>query len=221
VPQEHLVGRDPPPAHGRLPVLTRSREGDLADGELDDAVQDRVLVGHVLVQRHRLDAELLAEPAHGQRFDAAGIGERERALLALLWRMAEAIVGAVTVLLGVLVVLLVGSEGVRAAFEPAQLRSLVDVLLTARTIGYDVTILFLSLGTIVHCGLLYRSRYVPRVLAGLGIVFEVVIGVWLLLKGVSTTPATVAAPQGRDRERDPLQAVQPAGTAPRPGRLAA
>jgi hypothetical protein len=152
--------------------------------------------------------------------------DRHRALLALLWRMAEATIGAVTVLLGVLVVLLVGSEGVRAAFEPAQLQALVDVLLTARTIGYDVTIFFLSLGTIVFCGLLYRSRYVPRVLAGLGIVsfvllpaativslllpqyqdlamagwapgivFEVVIGIWLLLKGVSTAPATAAAPQ--------------------------
>jgi hypothetical protein len=27
------------------------------------------------------------------------------------------------------------------------------------------------------------------------IVFEVVIGIWLLLNGVSTAPATVAAPQ--------------------------
>jgi Domain of unknown function (DUF4386) len=150
--------------------------------------------------------------------------DRNRALLALLWRMVEAVIGAVTVLLGVLVVLLVDSEGMRAAFEPAQLHSLVDVLLTARTIGYDVTIFFLSLGTIVYCGLLYESRYVPRVLAGLGIVsfvlmpvgtvvslllpqykdlamatwapgivFEVVIGVWLLLNGVRTAPA--AAPE--------------------------
>jgi len=150
--------------------------------------------------------------------------DRNRALLALLWRMAEAVVGAVTVLLGVPVVLLVGSQGVRAAFEPEQLHSLVDVLLTARGIGFDVTIFFLSLGTIVNCRLLYTSRYVPRVLAGLGIasfvlmlvgtvvslllpqykdlamaawapgiVFEVVIGVWLLLKGIRTAPATVAA----------------------------
>jgi hypothetical protein len=151
--------------------------------------------------------------------------DRDHALLALLWRMAEAIVGAVTVLLGVPVVLLVGSQGVRAAFEPEQLHALVDVLLTARAIGFDVTIVFLSLGTIVNCRLLYRSRYVPRVLAGLGIasfmimlvgavvslllpqykdlamagwapgiVFEAVIGVWLLLKGIRMAPATAAAP---------------------------
>jgi hypothetical protein len=119
----------------------------------------------------------------------------------------------------------VGSQGVRAAFEPEQLHALVDVLLTARAIGFDVTIVFLSLGTIVNCRLLYRSRYVPRVLAGLGIasfmimllgavvslllpqygelamagwapgiVFEVVIGLWLLLRGIRTAPATLAAP---------------------------
>jgi len=152
--------------------------------------------------------------------------DRNRALLALLWRMAEAVVGAVTVLLGVPVVLLVGSQSVRAAFEPAQLHALVDVLLTARGIGFDVTIFFLSLGTIVNCRLLYTSRYVPRMLAGLGIasfvlmlvgtvvslllpqyknlamagwapgiVFEMAIGVWLLLNGIRTAPATTAAPQ--------------------------
>ena len=57
--------------------------------------------------------------------------DRNRALLALLWRMAEAVVGAVTVLLGVLVALLVDSQDARATFEPAQLHALVDVLLTA------------------------------------------------------------------------------------------
>jgi hypothetical protein len=101
--------------------------------------------------------------------------DRNRALLALLWRMAEAVVGAVTVLLGVLVALLVDSQDARAAFEPAQLHALVDVLLTARAIGFDVVVFFLSLGTIVYCRLLYRSRYVPRALAGLGIVAFVIM----------------------------------------------
>lgn len=99
------------------------------------------------------------------------------------------------------------------------------MLLTARDIGFDVVIFFLGLGSIVFCRLLYTSRYVPRVLAGLGvasyalmlvgtvvslvlpqykdltmvgwapgIVFEVVIGVWLLLKGIPTAPVGVAAP---------------------------
>jgi Domain of unknown function (DUF4386) len=151
--------------------------------------------------------------------------DHNRALLALLWRMAEAVVGAVTVLLGVLVVVLVGGQDARATLEPTQLHALVHALLTAREIGFDVAVFFLSLGTIVYCRLLYRSRYVPRVLAGLGIVafvlmlvgtavglllpeykdltmvswapgivFEVAIGVWLLLKGIGAAPVGVATP---------------------------
>jgi hypothetical protein len=96
--------------------------------------------------------------------------DRNRALLALLWRMAEGVVGAVTVLLGALVVLLVGSQDAEATLEPTQLHAMVHALLTAREIGFDVAVFFLSLGTIVYCRLLYRSRYVPRMLAGLGIV---------------------------------------------------
>ena len=48
---------------------------DVAQDQVDDAVEDVVLVGHVVVQRHRLDPELLAEPAHGQRLDPALVGQ--------------------------------------------------------------------------------------------------------------------------------------------------
>jgi hypothetical protein len=151
--------------------------------------------------------------------------DRNLALLALLWRMAEAVVGAVTVLLGVLVVLLVGSPDAPAGLAPGPLHALVEALLTARAVGFDVAVFFLCLGTIVNCRLLYTSRYVPRALAGFGIVafaimlvgtvvglllpqskdltmigwapgilFEVAIGVWLLLKGIPAAPVATAAP---------------------------
>ncbi|MBT2456225.1 DUF4386 family protein [Streptomyces sp. ISL-86] len=94
--------------------------------------------------------------------------DRSRVLLALLWRMAEALVGSVTVLLGVLVVLLVHSEAARAAFTAEELSSLVEVLVTAREPGFDLTIFFLSLDTLMYCRLPYRSRLVPRVLSVLG-----------------------------------------------------
>ena len=44
---------------------------------VDDPVEDVVLVRDVVVERHRLDAELLAELAHRQRLDPACVGERE------------------------------------------------------------------------------------------------------------------------------------------------
>ena len=60
-----------PLPHGRLPVRPGRRDVDVAQDQVDDAVEDVVLVRHVVVQRHRLDPELLAEPAHGQRADPA------------------------------------------------------------------------------------------------------------------------------------------------------
>jgi hypothetical protein len=63
--------------HRRPPAVARGRQGDLTDDQIDDAGQDRVLVGDVLVQGHRLDAEFLTEFAHGQCLGAVGIGERD------------------------------------------------------------------------------------------------------------------------------------------------
>lgn len=133
---------------------------------------------------------------------------RDLALLALLWRMAEAVVGAVSVLFGALAVARTADPG------------FVDTMLTARDTAFDVTIFFLCLGTIVNCVLFYRSRLIPRALSGLGagafalmlvgtaarlilpehkdalmatwapgIVFEMAIGGWLLVKGVTSTSA--------------------------------
>ena len=90
---------------------------------------------------------------------------------------------------------------------------LVDVQSAARSI----LIVFISLGTIVFCYLFFKSKYIPRILAGFGIfsflltltyyivailfpnlpamiqivchlpgiLFEVIIGLWLLIKGVN------------------------------------
>ena len=48
---------------------------ELADDGVDHAVEQRLLVGDVVVQRHRLDPELLAEPAHRQRAETLVVGE--------------------------------------------------------------------------------------------------------------------------------------------------
>ena len=48
---------------------------DLSDDRVDDAVEERFLVGDVVVERHRLDAELVGEVAHRERLDALLVGE--------------------------------------------------------------------------------------------------------------------------------------------------
>ena len=75
--RENLAGRDRPLAHGRLPVDACVWQTDLAEQEIDHAVNDLALVAHVAIQRHRLDAELLGELAHAERLDAFLVGQLE------------------------------------------------------------------------------------------------------------------------------------------------
>ncbi len=136
------------------------------------------------------------------------------ALLALLWRLTEAIVGsALTVASGILPLLLMDTG---AALEDNQLHALVDSLLTVRSAGLDVVLLFIGLGGTIFCYLFWKSHLVPRILAAWGMLtylsmlilsmtsllipidestkliffapgglFEIVFGLWLLVKGVA------------------------------------
>ena len=74
---EDLADRDSPLPHRRLPVGFAGGQVDLAKDDVDHAVEEVVLVGDVVIQRHRLDPDRFAELAHGQRGDAALVGQRD------------------------------------------------------------------------------------------------------------------------------------------------
>lgn len=156
------------------------------------------------------------------------------ALLALLLRMAEAIVGAATILTSFAVWYVLSAEAAASVFEPVQLQALAGRLLDVRTAGLDIVLLFIGLGATIFCYLLFKSRYIPRPLAGWGIftylsmlvlalvsilipdhpliletvlysagaAFELVLGLWLLVKSVDvetcTTPSTPQASPSRE-----------------------
>jgi hypothetical protein len=142
---------------------------------------------------------------------------KNHALLALSWRLGEAILGGVTVLVSSVVGLLVMGKGHLSVFSVEQLQVLVSLVLKVRSAGLTVVIVFLCLGTIVFCYLFYKSRYIPRWLATWGILafflmlvqsfagilvpnnslmvfgapailFEIFIGLWLLFKGINVQP---------------------------------
>ena len=138
------------------------------------------------------------------------------ALLALLLRSAEAIVGAATVLLSFVVLYVLGDNGPSSAFEPEQLHALAGRFLDVRTAGLDIVLIFIGVGATIFCYLLFKSKYIPKPLAawgiftylsmlslalvsilfpnhplmlehvlyGVGALFELVFGLWLVLKGV-------------------------------------
>jgi hypothetical protein len=61
---------------GRLPRDIRIRKRVLTHHRIEELSDEVFLVGDMVVERHRLDAEILAEPAHGERLDPVLIGER-------------------------------------------------------------------------------------------------------------------------------------------------
>lgn len=153
--------------------------------------------------------------------------DRNLALLAVGWRVAEAIVGAAFATLATALPLHLAMTGGAAAERHA----LVTLLIEANPIARDAVLLFMGLGALLFFVLFWRSRLVPRVLAGLGLltygsmigitiasilvpglsegtkmlvyapggVFELVFGLWLLVRGVrdgAVKPAAAVGSQG-------------------------
>ena len=87
---QDVVDRDRAPTHRAPPIVAGDRHLDLGPDEVDDAVEELVLVGEVVVDRHRLDAELLAELAHAEGLEAALIGDSEGGLQDELTRQGDA-----------------------------------------------------------------------------------------------------------------------------------
>lgn len=94
--------------------------------------------------------------------------DRNLALVGMVLRLAEAVLGSVTVLLsfGALAVL---RGDASTGFETAQLQALAGILLDVRTAVLDIVLVFVGLGGTVFCYLFFKSKYVARWLAAWGV----------------------------------------------------
>jgi len=141
--------------------------------------------------------------------------DRNLALLALLWRVAEAIIGIATIVVsGLIPLVLINTENV---LPIEQVQALLTLFLDIRISGLDIVLMFIGVGGTIFCYLFYKSNYVPKFLAGWGIftyltmlllsfislllpsfpqiykmifyvpggLFELIFGFWLLFKGVN------------------------------------
>ncbi|HMG11867.1 MAG TPA: DUF4386 domain-containing protein [Gemmatimonadaceae bacterium] len=97
------------------------------------------------------------------------------AQLALFLELGQASVGAVTVIFSFVVL------GLFTAFQPTgsvpndQLQALVRVVERASGSGFNISMVFLAVGSTIFFWLFYKSRYVPRLLAGWGVFASVVM----------------------------------------------
>jgi hypothetical protein len=145
------------------------------------------------------------------------------ALLALCWKLMDAIIGTVNVLVTFIVLQMVNGKATMTVFKPEQLQDIAGLFFNIRANGAAIAMLFLGLGFMVFFYLLFKSKYVPGILAGFGvlsyflifvnslanillpqnaavltmvnpismifmtpsILFELLIGFWLICKGIN------------------------------------
>ena len=139
------------------------------------------------------------------------------ALLAMVFRISEALLGITTVLISFFILGLLNNQFNVKTIENTQLNILVAALLDLRTIGLYIVLLLVGLGGTIFFYLFYKSFYIPKILSiwgmltylsmiilsfigllfpeypdtieialyGLGTLFELTIGFWLLIKGVN------------------------------------
>ncbi len=91
------------------------------------------------------------------------------ALLALCWKLMDGVIGTVNVLVAFIVLQMVNGKASVTAIKGEPLRDIAGVFFNIRTHGATIAMLFLGLGFMAFFYLLFKSRYVPGILAGFGI----------------------------------------------------
>ena len=183
----------------------------------DNAATIEQMVEHELRFRISVAGEIIVYAvviplAHALYVILKGVS-KNLALLALLLRVAEGILGAlIAMLAGVIPLLLLNGE---AAFGRQHMEALTGLFFQVRE-GWDVVAIFYGAGGAILCYLLFKTKCIPRIISALGIIanliilikapvniimpdfaqstmmiswaftgsFEVVIGTWLLIWGV-------------------------------------
>jgi len=118
------------------------------------------------------------------------------AMMALLFRAAEAAVGAMAIIIAFSVLQVHLDANHATGFDANQLGALAD--LSSRGGGTEVTAIFFSLGSTIFFYIFLKSNYIPRILSAWGIFASLVYAAaWflsLILPQYSSTATTYASP---------------------------
>ena len=99
------------------------------------------------------------------------------ALLALCWKLIDAIVVIVNVLIAFIALQMLNGKTFLTELKLEQLQDIAGLFFNIRANGATIAMLFLGLGFIVFFYLLFKSKYVPGILAGFGILAYFLISV--------------------------------------------
>ncbi|MCA9594072.1 MAG: DUF4386 domain-containing protein [Myxococcales bacterium] len=162
-----------------LVILIGVLNGFLVDARLvvaDDATTTQNILAHPDLFRVGIAATLvlyvlvLVLVLAWALYEILKVVEPRLARLALLFRVAEAVVGVSTILTSIFVADMLGRRGRVSTLGSDQLSALVGAVLEARTTGMDLVLVLIGVGGTAFCVLLFMSRLVPRALAGWGVV---------------------------------------------------
>jgi hypothetical protein len=135
---------------------------------------------------------------------------KAKALTALLCRFSEAIMGVLMLIGSIIILYFINSD-----FAVETIQNSVSVISEIKDALMSLLMIFIGAGSVIFFHLFYKSRYIPRWLSifgitafsfiiieslvlqlypmeawifpgALAIVFEIVVGLWLIIKGVNT-----------------------------------
>jgi len=97
------------------------------------------------------------------------------ALLAAFWRLADCSILAVIMLSDFAVLRLLSGADYLRAFDTQQLQALARLFISVQAAGFQIGFVFLGLGSTLFSWLWLKSRYIPRALAAWGIFSSLVL----------------------------------------------
>ena len=103
------------------------------------------------------------------------------ALFALLLKLVEATIAAGVVLVSFIALLVLNQKAYVTIFTPEQLQVPVGLILNVHTAIFSIPMAFLGLDMMVFSYLFFKSKYIPRVLAGFGVLSFALIFVHALM----------------------------------------
>jgi hypothetical protein len=113
------------------------------------------------------------------------------ALLALLLKLTEAILIAVIALGDFMALLVLNSHSSLTVFGPNQIPALIGLFVNIHISVTAIPMIFLGLNLMVFLYLLYRSHFVPKILAVFGIVSYALIFLYALITVLSPNYASI------------------------------
>jgi len=113
------------------------------------------------------------------------------ALLALFLKLAEAIIASVIVLVSFIALQILNGKAYLTVFTLEQLQFPVGLILNSHTTIYSIPMVFLGLDMIVFSYLFFKSKYIPKILAGFGILSFALIFIHALMYIIAPKYATM------------------------------